>query len=71
MQVLHLALPHGRVSPGGSSSRVSGLNLAHTRRSRTLGSSVGHNRSVCEDLAQSVRGLSDGPVFVVYTIHFW
>ena len=36
LQVLHLALPHGRVSPSGSSSRMSGLSLARTRRSRRL-----------------------------------
>ena len=36
LQVLHLALPHGRVSPSGSSSRMSGLSLARTRRSRKL-----------------------------------
>ena len=36
LQVLHLALPHGRVSPSGSSSRMSGLSLACTRRTRRL-----------------------------------
>ena len=54
LQVLHLALPHG-----GSSSRMSGLSLARTRRSRSLGSSVGHGRSFCEDLAQNARRLND------------
>ena len=33
---LHLALPHGRVSPSGSSSRLSGLSLARIRRSHRL-----------------------------------
>ena len=36
LQVLHLALPHGRVSPSVSSSRVSSLSLARTRKSRRL-----------------------------------
>ena len=36
LQVLHLALPHGRVSPSGSSSRMSGLSLARARRSHRL-----------------------------------
>ena len=36
LQVLHLALPHGRVSTRGSSSRMSGLSLARSRRSRIL-----------------------------------
>ena len=36
LQILHLALPHGRVSPSGSSSRISGLSLACTKRSRRL-----------------------------------
>ena len=62
LQVLHLALPHGRVSPSGSSSRVSGLGLA-----RTLGSSVGHDRSFCEDRVQSDRGINDGSEFVDYS----
>ena len=31
---------------------------------QTLGSSVGHGWSFCKDLAQSARGLNDGPVFV-------
>ena len=31
LQVLHLALPHGRVSPSGSSFRMSGLSLAYRR----------------------------------------
>ena len=47
LQVLHLALPHGRVSPSGSSSR------AYKKIPQTLGSSVGHDRSFCEDLSQS------------------
>ena len=41
LQVLHLALPHGRVSPSGSSSRMSGLSFAHIRRSRRLWISIG------------------------------
>ena len=36
LSVLHLALQHGRVSPSGSSSRMSGLSLARTRKSRRL-----------------------------------
>ena len=38
---------------------------------QTLGFSVGHGRSFCKDLAQSSRGLNDGPVFVDYIPHFW
>ena len=38
---------------------------------QTLGSSVGHGRSFCKDLAQSAGGLNDGPVFVNYFPHFW
>ena len=38
---------------------------------QTLGSSVGHGRSFCKDLAQSAGGLNDGPVFVDYFPHFW
>ena len=37
---------------------------------QTLGSSVGHDRSFCEDLTQSARGLTDGPGFVEYFPHF-
>ena len=36
LQVLFLALPHGRVSPSGSSSCMSGFSLACTRRARRL-----------------------------------
>ena len=72
LQVLHLVLPHGRVSPSGSSSRMPGLSLARIRRShRLLGLLLGHGRSFCKDLAQSARGLNDGPVFVDYIPHFW
>ena len=38
---------------------------------QTLGSSVGHGRSFCKDLAQCAGGLNDGPVFVNYFTHFW
>ena len=38
---------------------------------QTLGSSVGHGRSFYENLAQSARGLIDGPAFVDYIPHFW
>ena len=72
LQVLHLALPHDRVSPSGSSSRLPCLSLAHTRRSlQTLWSSVVHDWSFCEDPAQSCRRLDDGPVSVDYIPHFW
>ena len=71
LQVLHLALPHGRVSPSGSSSRMSDLKLARTRRSRRLESSVGHGRSFCKVLAQSAKGLNNRLVFVDYVPHFW
>ena len=37
---------------------------------QTLGSSVGHGRSFSKDLAQSARGLNNGPVFVDYIPHF-
>ena len=70
LQVLHLALPHGRVSPSASSSRLSGLSLARTRRSNRLGSSLGHGRSFCKDLAQSARGLNDGPYVLVKNTQF-
>ena len=36
-----------------------------------LGSSVGHGRSFCKDLAESARRLSDGPEFVDCIHHFW
>ena len=69
LQILHLPLPHGCVSPSGSSSRMFGLSLARRRRSRR--SSIGHDRSFCEDLARSARGLNKRSVFVDYIPHYW
>ena len=37
---------------------------------QTLGSCVVHGRSICEDLAKSTRGLTDGPVFADCILHF-
>ena len=37
---------------------------------QTLGSSVGHGRSFCEDLALSARGLNDGPVLLTISLTF-
>ena len=51
LQVLHLALLHGRVSPSGSSSRMSSL---YKKIPQTLGSSAGHGRSFCKDLSLKV-----------------
>ena len=68
---LHLALSHGRVSPGGSSSRPVSFELGTYKKiPQTLGSSVGHGRLFCEELAQSAGGRNDGPVFVDYIPHF-
>ena len=53
LQVLHLALPHGHVSPSGSLLRVSGLRLLGLLYAM-IGLSV----------KMSLRSLIDWPVFV-------
>ena len=72
LQVLHLALPHGRVYPKWFIITHVWFELATYKKiPQTLGSSVGHGRSFREDLAQSARERNDWPVFVDYIPHFW
>ena len=69
LQVLHLALPHGSCPPAWFIITHVWFELPTYKK--TLGSSVGHGRSFCKDLAQSARGLNDVPVFVDDIPHFW